>query len=111
MPGAAKVWVNFNGTGTIATRASFNVTSLTDNGVGDYSVNFTTALATANYSTQVTCVNTTSGNTNIIACGLYAPTTAGVGASSATTTSVRVSTRTSSGNQIDTDSVSVSIHL
>ena len=48
--GLAKAWVNFNGTGTVAIRASFNVSSITDNGTGDYTVNFTTALADANYS-------------------------------------------------------------
>ena len=44
-----RAWVNFNGTGTVAIRASYNVSSITDNGVGDYTVNFTTALANANY--------------------------------------------------------------
>lgn len=44
-----KAWVNFNGTGTVAIRASFNVSSITDNGVGDYTVNFTTAMVDANY--------------------------------------------------------------
>jgi hypothetical protein len=48
--GAAKAWVNFNGTGTVAIRASFNVSSITDNGSGSYTVNFTTALADANYT-------------------------------------------------------------
>jgi hypothetical protein len=48
--GLAKAWVNFNGTGTVAIRASYNVSSITDSGVGDYRVNFTTALADANYS-------------------------------------------------------------
>jgi hypothetical protein len=48
--GTAKAWVNFNGTGTVAIRASFNVSSITDNGVGDYTVNFTTAMVDANYS-------------------------------------------------------------
>jgi len=48
--GAAKAWVNFDGTGTVAIRASYNVSSITDNGTGDYTVNFTTALADANYS-------------------------------------------------------------
>lgn len=51
--GLAKAWVNFNGTGTVAIRASFNVSSITDNGTGDYTVNFTTALADANYSFAV----------------------------------------------------------
>jgi hypothetical protein len=48
--GSAKAWVNFNGTGTVAIRASFNVSSITDNGAGDYTVNFTTPLVDANYS-------------------------------------------------------------
>lgn len=51
----AKAWVNFNGTGTIAINASYNVTSLTDNGTGDYTVNFTTALGDANYSMAGMC--------------------------------------------------------
>jgi hypothetical protein len=45
-----RAWVNFNGTGTVAIRASGNVTSITDNGTGDYTVNFTTAMPDANYS-------------------------------------------------------------
>jgi hypothetical protein len=45
-----RAWVNFNGTGTVAIRASFNVSSITDNGTGDYTVNFTTAMSDANYS-------------------------------------------------------------
>jgi hypothetical protein len=50
-----RAWVNFNGTGTVAINASFNVSSITDNGTGDYTVNFTNALSDANY-----CVTTTS---------------------------------------------------
>lgn len=45
-----RAWVNFNGTGTVAIRASGNVTSITDNGTGDYTVNFTTAMPDVNYS-------------------------------------------------------------
>jgi hypothetical protein len=48
-----KAWVNFNGSGTIAIRASGNVSSITDNGTGNYTVNFTTALPDANYSKNV----------------------------------------------------------
>ena len=47
---AAKVWVNFNGTGTIAIRDSFNVSSLTDNGSGDYDVNFTSSFDSVNHA-------------------------------------------------------------
>jgi hypothetical protein len=53
--GSAKAWVNFNGTGTVAIRASYNVSSITDNGAGDYTVNFTTALADTNYCTVTGC--------------------------------------------------------
>ena len=48
--GTAKAWVNFNGTGTVAIRRAFNVSSITDNGLGDYTVNFTVAMLDANYS-------------------------------------------------------------
>ena len=48
-----RAWVNFNGTGTVAIRASGNVTSITDNGTGDYTINFTTAMVDANYAFSV----------------------------------------------------------
>lgn len=57
-----RAWVNFNGTGTIAIRASGNVSSLTDNGQGDYTVNFTTAMPDANY--LVSGVTSKNANTN-----------------------------------------------
>jgi hypothetical protein len=50
-----RAWVNFDGTGTVAIRASYNVSSITDNGVGDYTVNFLNALPDANYSPQLSC--------------------------------------------------------
>ena len=48
--GKCRAWVNFNGTGTVAINAALNVSSITDNGVGDYTVNFTSSLSDANYS-------------------------------------------------------------
>jgi hypothetical protein len=45
-----RAWVNFNGTGTVAIRADFNVTDILDNGVGDYTVNFTTVMPDADYT-------------------------------------------------------------
>jgi hypothetical protein len=45
-----KAWVNFNGSGVVSIRANYNVSSITDNGVGDYTVNFTTAMPDANYA-------------------------------------------------------------
>ena len=61
---ACRAWVNFNGTGTVAIRASGNVTSITDNGTGDYTVNFTTAMTDANYAVTGTqsSDNETSAN-------------------------------------------------
>ena len=49
--GLAKAWVNFNGTGTIAARDSFNVASLTDNGTGNHDMNFTNNMSNSDYST------------------------------------------------------------
>jgi len=46
----AKAWVNFDGSGTVSIRGSYNVSSLTDNGAGDYTVAFTTAMANTNYA-------------------------------------------------------------
>lgn len=48
-----RAWVNFNGTGTVAIRASGNVTSITDNGTGNFSVVFTTAMPDANYAASI----------------------------------------------------------
>lgn len=49
-----RAWVNFNGTGTVAIRASGNVSSITDKGVGDYAVNFSNTMPDNNYSAVVT---------------------------------------------------------
>ena len=53
---AAKAWINFNGSGTVATRNSFNTSSLTDLGTGRYRITYTNSMS-GNYST------TSSGNT------------------------------------------------
>jgi hypothetical protein len=68
-----RAWVNFNGTGTVAIRASFNVTSITDNGTGDYTVNFTNALPDANYSPNISA-GVVSGNSRLINAALATPT-------------------------------------
>lgn len=64
---AVRAWVNFNGTGTVAIRASGNVSSITDNGVGDYTINFTTAMPDANYAWAAACTQDTA--TNVFAHG------------------------------------------
>ena len=48
---APKAWINFNGTGTIATRSSFNISSITDSGTGIYRVDYTNAMSNGNYPT------------------------------------------------------------
>jgi hypothetical protein len=75
--GSAKAWVNFNGTGTVAIRASYNVSSITDNGTGDYTINFTNALTDANYA----FVGTSTADSNAATLSLHntvAPTTTSV---------------------------------
>ena len=66
--GYSKAWVNFNGTGTIVIRDQFNVNSITDLGLGDYRVNFTTPLANNRYATNVDIARLggASSNSNII---------------------------------------------
>jgi hypothetical protein len=56
-----RAWVNFNGTGTVAIRASGNVSSITDNGTGNYTANFTIAMPDANFCAQVTSGDSTTG--------------------------------------------------
>ena len=58
---ACRAWVNFNGTGTVAIRASGNVSSITDNGVGDYSVNLTTSLQDLNFAANAATTRFTDG--------------------------------------------------
>ena len=48
--GIAKAWVNFNGTGTVAVRDSENVASITDNGTGDYTINFSNNMGNNDYA-------------------------------------------------------------
>lgn len=73
-----RAWVNFNGTGTVAIRASFNVSSITDNGTGDYTVNFTNAMPDINYSfagNSSQDVGTGTGGTYVVNQGATTPTT------------------------------------
>lgn len=57
-----RAWVNFNGTGTVAIRASFNVSSITDLGVGTYALNFQSSMNDTNYAAIATAgIGTTLG--------------------------------------------------
>ena len=57
--GTAKAWVNFNGIGTVAIHQAFNVSSITDNGTGDYTINISTSFADQKYAVGTQC---NSGN-------------------------------------------------
>ena len=103
---AARAWVNFNGTGTVAIRASGNVSSITDNGTGDYTANFTTAMADANYTVVSTAQRGDSVAGGII--GQVQGTTANA-YTSITTTSVRIRTINVAEATIDPLYVGVSI--
>jgi hypothetical protein len=89
-----RAWVNFNGQGTVAIRASGNVSSITDNGTGDYTVNFTTALVDTSYAPMITADRGGHG-----AMG-YKPTTS-------TTSSYRFTETQQAATPIDSEFVSV----
>ncbi|WP_197728972.1 hypothetical protein [Rhizobium ruizarguesonis] len=95
-PTDVKAWVNFNGTGVVAIRASKNVSSITDNGTGDYTVNFTTALADANYAALITA-------------NAFPLDDGGAAAAAKTTTAYRFSTMSASVTRIDASNVNVVI--
>jgi len=99
--GSAKVWSNLNGTGTIAARDSFSITSYTDNGTGDYTHTFTNAMGNANYCWLLTVdfEAGTAKNGNI-----------GGDSSSQTTTAIRLhSYGLSNSVENDFDTINVSL--
>jgi hypothetical protein len=83
----ARAWVNFNGTGTVAIKASGNVSSITDNGVGDYTVNFTTAMSNGNYSVATGALGSSTASA---ANQLSVTGAVGTGPTTKSTTAVRV---------------------
>ena len=90
-----RAWVNFNGTGTVAIRASGNVTSITDNGTGQYTINFTTALPDANYCAAA--ASFVAGTAIIVRTPSFA------------TTSLSLNTTNSAASDVDTSTVSIAI--
>ena len=94
-----RAWVNFNGSGTVAIRGSGNVSSITDNGVGIYTVNFTTAMPDANYSV----CGTSGASTGNAAISLFESISVGK-----TTSLVQVVAATTS-SPFDSTTVSVAI--
>lgn len=86
-----RAWVNFNGTGTVAIRASGNVSSITDNGTGNYTVNLTTAMPDLNYAAPSTCSDPQSQVLSL------------------TTNSFNIITRNSTGTVVDSSIVQCSV--
>ena len=99
--GSAKAWVNFNGTGTVAIRRAFNVSTITDNGTGDYTVNFTTAMVDADYSANVTA--------DVGGVADFAVASTGDNSTARTTSLVRTRIGTTGGSPADSTIITVSI--
>ena len=93
-----RAWVNFNGTGTVAIRASGNVSSITDNGTGQYTVNFTTAMPDADF-----CLTGTAGGGTVNDYFLTGQ------QATPTTTSARVTSYSSGGTAFDLAYINVAI--
>lgn len=102
---SARAWVNFDGSGTVSIRNSQNVSSITDFGVGNYRINYTTAMGATSYSLTGTARRTTATNDSNISLSLVA------GSTALGTTYGRIFTGspTTSGAQ-DTNFVMVVIH-
>ena len=99
----AKAWVNFKGTGTVTIRSSYNVSSITDNGTGNFTIAFGSSMSNNFYSTQVSVSNLSSS--------IPQSNTAGtVGAYLQTLTSVRVAVSDTTGSAYrDPDGLSVNV--
>ena len=97
--GRAKAWVNFNGTGTVAIRDNFNVSSITDSGTGVYTANFSSAMSNANYASVVSTGNEDKGRYGIM-----------IDSDDKTTSGCKIfGFQTSTGSSLDSEEVSLSI--
>jgi len=109
---ACRAWVNFEGSGTVAIYASGNVSSITDNGVGDYTVNFTNAMPSISYVVHGTVVQQ-SGSSIVATFGLRGSSTwtSPSSPTTKTTTACRMLNKGSDGNSYDTSSTYVSVFI
>ena len=98
--GLNKTWINLNGTGTIATRDSFNVTSITDNSTGDYTITIATDMASGDYT-----VATNAGDNEVAVLGCVFLNSASAPAAG----SVRIRGTASNGDAIDHTYVMIQI--
>jgi hypothetical protein len=104
-----RAWVNFNGTGTVAIRASGNVSSITDLGAGLYQINYTTAMPDVNYAVSIGGTGSRDAAGGNDAYNIRSPSTNYVGAASVTTGFVQISHKDAGGGLFDADVVTVSI--
>lgn len=102
--GRAKAWVNFNGQGTVSIRDDYNVNTISDNGTGIYTVNFSSSMPNANYSTtaQVRACG--------IVAGLYIEVVGNSTCGAPTTSSTTVRVITSGGSLNDSNYVYITIN-
>jgi hypothetical protein len=102
---ACKAWVNFNGTGTVAIRAAYNVSSITDNGTGSYTVNITSALIDVNYAANVSIAGVPgTSDANMVTTDMNSTVRVNPTTTTFTFTAYRLA-----GSVIDTEFVRVSI--
>ena len=105
---ACKAWVNFNGAGTVAIRAGYNVSAITDNGTGNYTVNFTTALPDANYVCNISTISISTADARFSAGIIGTP--AG-GATTKTTSQIRIFTSYNYSSSGFADSAEVDVAI
>jgi hypothetical protein len=102
--GSALVWVNFVGSSG-SVNAQYNVSSVTRNGTGDYTINFTNAMVDTNYAIAGACKLSTFGNADVAIVGFYRNT-----ASPNLTTSARINTTNTGGSAEDPTIVTFIVH-
>jgi hypothetical protein len=101
MTGICKAWINYKGTSTVSIRDSFNVSSVTVNGTGDYTINFTTAMPNANYAVSASAARDNPADPMI--CGPKG------NASTYSTSAVRIVTFSDGGTIGDSPIIGVSV--
>jgi len=101
-----RLWVRFNGTGTVAINDDFNVSTITDAGTGNYTVNFSNALPNANYAALATgTAGSTSGGTATCDSTSFQ----GNGTNTSSTTSFNIRTVTGSGGNTDMEWINAAV--
>jgi len=104
--GIAKAWVNFNGITTVTINNSFNVSSITRNAAGDYTINFTTAMPNIYYAVNANCASTGTYSGLLVEIN---STATGNAYFAPTTTATRITVIQPNVGYLDSQSICVSI--